>query len=699
MSFRCRFWGASHSLFSLACLLLAAAPWGCGSSKSPGKKAGGKADAGPDGVGQSGEAGTPHEGRHGGAAPSAGGSQGGEAADAGGSAPTRCHISPDCALGDQCLNERCVREAACRNSRDCDTELVCSSQGRCVECVQDIECAAGLTCIGNACRPACASDRDCREQMMLCDRARGRCVECLVQEDCPTERVCNDGTCMTDVLGTGGTGDSGGAGGTGSGGRDDAAGGPGHGGEGNAANGGTAATLGGSVQSAAGTSASVGGDEPELGGTAGANTGGDAPLGGVADSSGGTPPQVGGATGAGQTSQGGAPETGGNGGAGGAIVAPGCGNGILDFEETCDDGNTLSDDCCSSGCQMEPSCACVPTALTAPSVALAATYRDFRDSAADFEPSVVGSEAATPGLLAAALGADQKPVFVGAEGDGYIASADTFDTWYRDVPDENFTLEGTLTLFRTESGAYTNRYRDTGEQWVSTDEFSAPFCGTVGYEVLDELGNPIPCTYCVLLGVDDTECTRQETDCDLDPPDRCIVNSGNYSGVYDTFYNGSPAFFPVDDVVFTLDAERQVATIPSAYGGNWDEEPSGLRHNFHFTSEIRFAFLFTGVETFELAGDDDVWMFIDGKLAIDLGGIHTPVASRLTFDASGTGSVSVWETEPDPPPTTTDEVALGLIPGHVYDVIIFQAERQTSASTFKLHLEDVAMGPTACSPM
>jgi cysteine-rich repeat protein len=31
-----------------------------------------------------------------------------------------------------------------------------------------------------------------------------------------------------------------------------------------------------------------------------------------------------------------------------------CGDGVIDAGETCDDGNTLPNDCCSAGCQIEP---------------------------------------------------------------------------------------------------------------------------------------------------------------------------------------------------------------------------------------------------------------------------------------------------------------------------------------------------------
>jgi fibro-slime domain-containing protein len=88
----------------------------------------------------------------------------------------------------------------------------------------------------------------------------------------------------------------------------------------------------------------------------------------------------------------------------------------------------------------------------------------------------------------------------------------------------------------------------------------------------------------------------------------------------------------------------------------------GNTSNFHFTTEINTEFTYTGGETFSFTGDDDVWVFINGTLAIDLGGVHGPASDSVSLD--------------------TEAAVLGLTIGGDYDLDIFHAERQTSGSNF-----------------
>jgi fibro-slime domain-containing protein len=87
-------------------------------------------------------------------------------------------------------------------------------------------------------------------------------------------------------------------------------------------------------------------------------------------------------------------------------------------------------------------------------------------------------------------------------------------------------------------------------------------------------------------------------------------------------------------------------------------------HNYHFTYEIHTRFAYNPGDVFRFTGDDDLWVFINGRLGIDLGGVHAPESAEINLDAQAT--------------------TLGIEPGKSYDLDFFFAERHTTQSTFRI---------------
>lgn len=190
---------------------------------------------------------------------------------------------------------------------------------------------------------------------------------------------------------------------------------------------------------------------------------------------------------------------------------------------------------------------------------LTAIIRDFRrydrndpSTNADFENPPITDAKGNPttayfgpwddrGIVDAALGADQKPVYKNRSGGTLTTHGSAqFDQWFRDVAKTNVRVELPLVLSKTADGAY-------------------------------------------------------EFDSDKTP---------------------SHMFFPIDD-----DGSARTPL------GN-----QGDPHNFSFTMELDTTFVYRGGEFFRFRGDDDVFVYIDGKLVIDLGGVHGPETASVNVD-------------------------------------------------------------------
>lgn len=92
--------------------------------------------------------------------------------------------------------------------------------------------------------------------------------------------------------------------------------------------------------------------------------------------------------------------------------------------------------------------------------------------------------------------------------------------------------------------------------------------------------------------------------------------------------------------------------------------PNGQGRNFLFTTEIHLTFTYVAGQTFGFRGDDDLWIFINDKLALDLGSMHNPAEGVIDFDAQAT--------------------TLDIVPGRVYRMDVFHAERHTQVSSFRI---------------
>jgi len=99
-------------------------------------------------------------------------------------------------------------------------------------------------------------------------------------------------------------------------------------------------------------------------------------------------------------------------------------------------------------------------------------------------------------------------------------------------------------------------------------------------------------------------------------------------------------------------------------GRGFGNGPGNAGHNFLFTTEAHSLFTYTGGEVFTFRGDDDLWVFVNNKLAVDLGGLHSRLEESIDFDA--------------------DRDRLGITVGETYPMDIFHAERHTTESNFRI---------------
>lgn len=158
------------------------------------------------------------------------------------------------------------------------------------------------------------------------------------------------------------------------------------------------------------------------------------------------------------------------------------------------------------------------------------------------------------------------------------------------------------------------------------------------------------------------------------------INEAN-RWAYDSGLQGG--FFPMESTdpallmpgTKPLPAARTKRSAEGPEGWSVGPEEFGTR-NQHFCMESHTAFGYMPGQQFSISGSDDIWVYIDGKLAIDLGGIHPTAKGSVELDS--------FEGEHGK-----------LEAGKSYTLEIFSCNRNTKQSDLKIETSIVSYQRTA----
>jgi len=354
-------------------------------------------------------------------------------------------------------------------------------------------------------------------------------------------------------------------------------------------------------------------------------------------------------------------------------VAVTCGDGIKTGSEGCDDGNQNNGDGCSSICSEENGWDCSGSVSYPAAINFKVTYRDFTyrtDSANGGHPHMnnAGDDGALP--IATDLG------IVGpACTTGNVATCGRLDNegkpqFDSTVPNLTITGNGMDLPFHTAAFALWYRDSNTTNTKVWADRANQ---GTATGRNVQIRANPTP----IPAGGDVLQLGRVGT-----------------TAAYQ-FSSNNNTFYPLGSTANPLSTTRGFGNYTN--GGN--------TRNWNFTSELRYYFQYQGGETLTFFGDDDVFVFINGRLAVDIGGIHGTLYGRVLLgDSSSDCSVHAGGSLPalgtcysTGEQGEATDARFNLTKGNVYEIVVFQAERRPTDSNYQLTLDGFLAPRSTCN--
>lgn len=357
-----------------------------------------------------------------------------------------------------------------------------------------------------------------------------------------------------------------------------------------------------------------------------------------------------------------------------------CGDGLITGTEQCDDGNQISGDGCSADCQEEPGFTCSSHLEVPEFVNMRVTYRDFR---ADHQTN--GHPDFQVGIY--------PPRNPNYHRDAHENRPNVSE---RGVVGAQCNSNNTETCGRLDEEGKP-RLRLTNPQLVeSEDSFSLWYRDENRFS--GQAGHPLRT---VRIWMEEDEEARA----------RDFLRLERVGTTGQTFRYENRDFFPLND------------RLAGNYAVNGVNCSLNRPCNFHFTTELRYFFQYQGGEKLTFLGDDDVWVFINGRLAVDIGGIHSQEWGRVLLGDDGIGqngvrnpnddsdcsirNVTESRSSSEPRPNCALSAAeladnrdsrFDLEKGKVYEIALFQAERRSNHSNFILTLSGFLAPRSTCVP-
>ncbi|EFA75229.1 PA14 domain-containing protein [Heterostelium album PN500] len=126
-----------------------------------------------------------------------------------------------------------------------------------------------------------------------------------------------------------------------------------------------------------------------------------------------------------------------------------------------------------------------------------------------------------------------------------------------------------------------------------------------------------------------------------------------------TYGYDNQTFFPIN----RLGWDSTPSNYLDSNGQPLYKDTNGNYENFHFCLVSNMFFTYQGYEVFNFRGDDDVWVFINNELVVDLGGLHPAAQASVNLQT---------------------DLKTKLVVKQTYTLDFFYCERHTDTSTMKM---------------